>query len=81
MDQAELNDVIKEKNLLNENVRISYLNLEKYLAKFSFNVDGFIYCNNVDKLMKAVGHKHVASEWRLFIDSNKTNLKGVFLLP
>ena len=29
--------------------------------------------------MKAVGHKHIASEWRLFIDSNKTGLKGVLL--
>ena len=29
--------------------------------------------------MKAVGHKHIASEWRLFIDSNKTSLKGDFL--
>ena len=29
--------------------------------------------------MKAVGHKYIASEWRLFIDSNKTSLKGILL--
>ena len=29
--------------------------------------------------MKAVGHKHIANEWRLFIDSNKTSLKEVLL--
>ena len=29
--------------------------------------------------MKAVGHKYIASEWRLFIDPNKTSLKGVIL--
>ena len=44
---------------------------------FFFDEDGLIYCNDVNTLMKAVGHKHIASEWRLFIDSNKTSLKGV----
>ena len=29
--------------------------------------------------MRAVGHKNMASEERLFIDSNKTSLKGVLL--
>ena len=29
--------------------------------------------------MKPVGHKHIASEWLLFIDLNKTSLKGVLL--
>ena len=29
--------------------------------------------------MKAVGHKHIAREWRLFIDANETSLKGVLL--
>ena len=29
--------------------------------------------------MKAVGHEHIASEWRLFIDSNKSSLKGILL--
>ena len=52
-------------------------NREKDLTKFFSDEDGLIYCNDVNKLMKAVGHKHIASEWRLFIDSNKTSLKGV----
>ena len=30
-------------------------------------------------MIKAVGHKHTASEWRLFIDSNKNSLKSVLL--
>ena len=50
-DQAEfLGSRLKEKTLLNENVRIFYRK-----------------------------HKHIASEWRLFINSNKTSLKGVLL--
>ena len=70
---------LKEKNLFIENVRISYLNREKDLAKFFSDEDGLIYFNDVNKLMKVVGHKHITSEWRLFIDSNKTSLKGVLL--
>ena len=77
-DKAELiGSLLKEKNLLNEKVRISYRNREKDLAKFFSDEDGLIYCKNVNKLMKAVGHKHIAREWRLFISSYKTNLKGV----
>ena len=79
-DKAEiLGSRLKEKNLFNENMRISYHNREKDLAKFFSDEDGLIYCNDVNKLMKAVGHKYIASEWRLFIDSNKTILKGVLL--
>ena len=60
-------------------MRIFYRNREKYLVKlFSFE-DGLIYCNDINKLMKAVEHKHIASAWRLFIDSNETGLKGAFL--
>ena len=29
--------------------------------------------------MKSIGYKHLASEWRLLTDSNKTSLKGVLL--
>ena len=79
-DKSELSGSrLKEKNILNKNVRISYRNREEDLAK-SFSAEGgLIYCNDVTKLMKAIGHKHVASEWCLCIDSNKTSLKGVLL--
>ena len=70
---------LREKNLLNENVRISCCNREKDLFKFISDEDGLIYCKDVNKLMKVVGHKHIASEWRLCIDSNKSSLKGVLL--
>ena len=60
-------------------MRILYRNHEKDMAKFSSDKDGFIYCNDVNKLMKAVGCKHIPSKWRLFIDSNKTSLKEVLL--
>ena len=64
---------------MNENVRISYCNREKDLAKYYSDEGGLIYCNDLNKLMKAVGHEHIASEWRLFIDSNKSSLKGILL--
>ena len=60
---------------MNQIVRISYRNRKKHLANFFSDEDGLIYCNDVNKLMKAVAHKYIASEWRLFIDSNKTSLK------
>ena len=60
-------------------MRIPYRNREKALTEFFSNEDGLIYCNDVNKLIKAVGHKHIASEWRLFVDLNKTSLKGVLL--
>ena len=66
-------------NVLSGNVKISYRNREKDLAKFISNEDGLIYCNNVNKLMKTDGHNYIASEWRLFIDSNETSLKEVLL--
>ena len=61
-DKAELSGSrLKENNLLNESVRISYRNREKVLAKFFSDEDGLIYCNDVNKLMKAVEYKHIAS--------------------
>ena len=82
-DKAELlGSRLKEKNLLNENVRISYHIREKDLAKLFSDEDGLNYCNYVIiviKLMKAVGHKYIANKWRLFIYSNNASLKGVFL--
>ena len=79
-DKAQfLGSRLKEKNLLNENVRIPYRNREKDVENLFSKEDGLIYCNNINKLMKAVGHKHIASEWRLFIDLNKNSLKGVFM--
>ena len=58
-------------------MRISCRNREKDLFKFLSDEDGLIYCKDVNKLMKVVGRKHIANEWRLCIDSNKTSLKGV----
>ena len=49
-DEAELlGSGLKEKNFLNENVRISYCNREKDLAKYYSDEGGLIYCNDVNK--------------------------------
>lgn len=37
------------------------------------------YCTDVDALMKAIGIKYRAKEWRLFVDSAKTSLKAILL--
>ena len=42
-DKAKLlESPLKENNLLNKNVRISYRNRDKYVAKFFFDEDGLI---------------------------------------
>lgn len=80
-NEAEiLGSRLKEKNLLEKDVKIShYRNREKDLTPFFSSQDSLIYCNDVDGLMKAIGHEYQPENWRLFIDSNKYSLKAVLL--
>lgn len=39
----------------------------------------FVYCNDVQGLMMAMGATYVANEWRLCIDSSNASLKDIFL--
>ena len=42
--------------------------------------DGFIYCNNIQGLLSAMGFpEYNPDEWRLFVDSSKQSLKRVLL--
>ena len=38
-----------------------------------------VACNNINGLMESLGIKYEHTQWRLFIDSSKTSLKGVLL--
>ena len=71
---------LKKRILLEKGVKISlYRNREKDLATYFSSQDTLIYCNDVDGLMRAIGHEHQPKNWSLFIDSNKLNLKAVLL--
>ena len=39
-----------------------------------------VYCNDVRRLVKALGMEYKAVEWRLFLDSSVRSMKAVFLL-
>ena len=41
--------------------------------------DNYVFCNDVSNFMQKLGVLYDASQWRLFIDSSKTSLKGVLL--
>src|SRR5258705_1856737 len=45
-----------------------------------FTHDGTItVCNDISGVMAALGRRHEAQDWRLFIDASKTSLKAVLL--
>ena len=80
-NEAEVLDSrLKKKNLFEKDVKISlYRDREKDLTTYFFSQDTLIYYNDVDALIRAIGHEHQPQNWRLFIDSNKLSLKAVLL--
>ena len=53
---------------------------EKLICYFSEEDDDFLFCNNIEGLLSAMGlPKYNPDEWRLFIDSSKRSLKCVLL--
>ena len=50
---------LKERNLLEKDVKISlYRNRMKDLTTYFSSQDTLIYCNDVDRLMRAIGYEH-----------------------
>ena len=80
-EKAELlSSRLQQWNLLQEGTKVSsFRDRSAKLSSFYKFEDGVCYCSNVDALMEEVGSEHVASDWRLFIDSSKTSLKAVLL--
>ncbi len=79
--QAELLDSrLKEFNLLAPGTTTSHFRHRlKEFEKFFAMSDTICYCSDVEGLMSSLGVEHNTEEWRLFIDSSKTNLKAVLL--
>ena len=75
---------LKEWNLVASDFKITSArkreNAVKFDECFALHEDsGIVYCKNVNELFKQIGHTYVADEWRLFVDSSATSLKGVLL--
>ncbi|KAL4131092.1 hypothetical protein QTP88_008441 [Uroleucon formosanum] len=71
---------LKQKNLLQKNVRVChYRNRNRDLISY-FKVDGpLCYAHDIDGLFKALSQDYIISDWRLFIDSSQRSLKAVLL--
>ena len=71
---------LKQWNLLQKGVkgtfyRTRHAQLEKYFAA----ENGVCYRSDIPGLFEQFGFEHDPAEWRLFIDSSKSNLKAVLL--
>lgn len=71
---------LQQWNLCESDVKVTfYRKRHSSLVPYFSKEDGLVFCNDVNGLMSQLGQNHVATEWRLFIDSSKTSLKGVLL--
>jgi hypothetical protein len=72
---------LKEKNLLENGVRITFYRSrhEDFLSFFT-KEEELVYCTDVSGLLNKLGiEEYKPEEWRLFIDSSKRSLKCVLL--
>ena len=71
---------LRENNLLQQHVLVSHYRKRNIDLSTVFRVDGpLCYCYDITSLFEKLGKNHIASEWRLFLDSSKRSLKAVLL--
>ena len=71
---------LQHNNLLAPTTTYSwYRRREKGLVQYFSTEEAFVYCQNGAGLLQAMGCTYDPTEWRLFIDSYKANLKCVLL--
>jgi hypothetical protein len=72
---------LKERNVLHPGMKITfYRRREKDLLPVFTEDKNLVFCNDIGNLLKKIGlSEHNPSEWRLFIDRSKRNLKCVLL--
>lgn len=68
-------------NVLAAGVNVtSFRDRNEFLKPF-FTVNDrntFVFCNDINGLLNAMGSEYVPEEWRFFIDSSQSSLKGIF---
>ena len=71
---------LKSWNLVDDDVRVTHQRKRhESFAKFFTATDHLTYCNDIFGLFDAMDVEYNPTEWRLFIDSSKSSLKGVLL--
>jgi hypothetical protein len=80
-DDAELlASRLMQWNFLNDGARVcAFRNRNERFKPFFSMKDDLCFCNDVAGLFYEIGHTHVVTNWRLFIDSSKSGLKAVLL--
>ena len=71
---------LQENNLLQKDMLVCHYRKRNTDLSTVFRVDGpLCYYYDIISLFKNLGEDHIASKWRLFLDSSKKILKPVFL--
>lgn len=72
---------LSEHRVLDSEAKITfYRNRDKEFIQYFSEEDDFVFCNNIQGLLKAMGlPEYNPDDWRLFIDSSKRSLKCVLL--
>lgn len=73
---------LKKAKVLDKNVKVSGYRYreEPFVSFFTASDDNkYTFCHDINGLMNAKGISYSSNEWRLFIDSSKSSLKGVLL--
>ena len=93
INQERLNDLVRDLYLFKEKAEIfqqwnllepgttisSFRSPNQNLAGYYASDESICYCKDIGGLMSELGCEHNHADWRLFIDSSKTNLKAVLL--
>lgn len=71
---------LHEKNLLDENARITYFRTRNNsIKKYYTTEDSLSFATNIEGLMEELSIPYQRDDWRLFVDSSKSALKAVLL--
>jgi len=71
---------LQENNLLQKDVLVSHYRKRNTDLLTVFRVDGpLCYSYDITSLFEKLGEDHIASEWRLFLDSSKRSFEVVLL--
>ena len=80
-DKAELlASRLKERNLLQSDVRVCHYRIRNNVLKTFFRVDGLLdFCHDISGFCNELKQEYNPSDWRLFIDFSQRSLKAVLL--
>ncbi|GFG32104.1 hypothetical protein Cfor_06874 [Coptotermes formosanus] len=71
---------LKERNLLDSDVRVCHCRIRNNVLKTFFRVDGpMVFCHSISGLFKELKQERNPSDWRLLIDSLQRSLEAVLL--